>query len=75
MGINTSEVFEKPKETKTKSGRERRRKSPKSRLHIYVNDDTIDSIDQKAAEMGVNRSAAVQVLLSFALQNLNIKNH
>lgn len=74
MGSTTAEVFEKP-QAKTKSGRAKRAKPAKSRLHIYVNDDTIDLIDLKAGEMGVNRSAAVQVLLNYALKNLKMKDH
>ena len=71
MGETTKEVFDEPT---TKGKRVRRPKHPKSRLHIYINDDTIDKIDQKAVEMGLNRSNCLQVLINFGLDNLKMKH-
>lgn len=72
MGNITKEVFDSPAEKSEK--RTRREKKPKSRLHIYINDETIDQIDKKASEMGLNRSNCLQVLINFGLENLKMKH-
>jgi|APGre2960657423_1045063.scaffolds.fasta_scaffold187811_2 hypothetical protein len=70
MGAITKEVSEKP----IRTTRVRRVKKPKSRLHIYIIDETIDRIDNKATEMGLNRSNCLQVLINFGLDNLKMKH-
>lgn len=71
MGEVTKEVFDSPA---AKAKKVRREKKPKSRLHIYINDETISQIDQKANEMGINRSNCLQVLINFGLENLKMKH-
>ena len=71
MGEVTKEVFDSPAE---KIKKVRREKKPKSRLHIYIHDETIDQIDRKASEMGLNRSNCLQVLINFGLENLKMRH-
>lgn len=62
------EPFDSPVDKKE---RKTRRKIKKERLHIYVSEETRDSIDQKAEQIGYSRSVCIQMLINYALVNFN----
>lgn len=48
----------------------KRVKVAKERVHIYISNDSLTRIDEKAKELGLDRSPCIQVLINFALNNL-----
>jgi hypothetical protein len=54
-----------------KKERKPRRKIKKERLHIYVSEETRDSIDEKAEQIGYSRSVCIQMLITYALNNFS----
>ena len=62
-----SDVFSMPKD-----GKKPKEKIGKSRLHIYLRDDTIREIDERAAEYGFPRSYMIQLIVKNGLKNLVI---
>ena len=47
----------------------KREKVAKERLHIYITEDSIQRVDEKAHELGLDRSPCIQVLINYALNN------
>ena len=66
-GNDAKEPFEAPVGKKERKTRER---VVKERLHIYVSDVCIKRVDEKAEELGLDRSPCIQMLLNYALNNL-----
>jgi hypothetical protein len=58
-----------PKEPFKKT-RKTRDKVEKERLHIYLSKPLIGRVDEKAKDLGFERSQCVQMLLNYALNNL-----
>lgn len=54
-----------PADLPTKKGK--KKKVLKGRIHIYISDETLDRIDEKADELGLDRSPCIQMLLNVAL--------
>lgn len=53
------------------SKKEKRIKTPKLRIHIYISEGCLERIDEKAEELGIDdRSPCVQFLLNYALNIL-----
>ncbi len=50
--------------------REKKVKQPKVRTHMYITQDCISKVDAKASELGIDRSPCVQMLLTYALNNI-----
>ncbi len=48
-----------------------RKKIKKERLHIYLTEEAINLIDERADQIGQSRSITIQLLLNFALRNFN----
>jgi len=42
----------------------------KQRIHIYIHEDAIAGVDQKAEELGLDRSPCIQLLIRIGLNNL-----
>jgi len=42
----------------------------KSRIHIYVHEDVIVSVDEKAEQLGLDRSPFIQHLIKIGLNNV-----
>ena len=53
-----------------KDQKKRSEKVVKERLHIYISEKCIGRIDQKAEELGLDRSPCIQMLLDYALNNM-----
>lgn len=66
-GNDAREPFEAPVGKKERKTRER---VVKERLHIYVSNVCIKRVDEKAEELGLDRSPCIQMLLNYALNNL-----
>lgn len=47
----------------------KKKKVLKGRVHIYISDETLVKIDEKADELGLDRSPCIQMLLNIALNN------
>ncbi len=60
-------VFDNPLK---KTIKKKRAKLKKERLHIYLTSESVERTDEKAEEMGLNRSTCIQVLINFGLNNL-----
>lgn len=67
MSNDAREPFEAPVGKKERKTRER---VVKERLHIYISEDSINRVDKKAEELGLDRSPCIQMLLNYALNNL-----
>ena len=65
------EPFEAPV---AKEKKKKREKVKKERIHVYLSQDCIDKIDEKAAEIGLDRSPCIQMLCHTALKKMNNKN-
>ena len=57
-----------------KQDRKKREKVKKVRVHIYVSEDSLDKIDNKAEELGLDRSPCIQMLLNVGLNHLESSN-
>ena len=66
-GNDAKEPFEAPV---GKKERKKREKVVKERVHIYISEESIGRIDQKAEELGLDRSPCIQMLVNYALNNL-----
>ena len=64
MGDTLREPFDAPL---GKKERKKRDKIPKERVHIYLTTDSLDRVDEKAKDLGLDRSPCIQVMLNFAL--------
>lgn len=67
-GKETKGPFEAP--TNKKKERKTRERIVKGRIHIYISEECLDRVDSKAAELGLDRSPCIQMLLNYALNNL-----
>ena len=50
--------------------RKKREKVVKERVHIYISEGSLERIDTKAKELGLDRSPCIQMLINYALNNL-----
>ena len=57
-----------------KRERKKREKVAKERVHIYISEDSLGRIDQKADELGLDRSPCIQMLINIGLNNLSGSN-
>lgn len=65
-GNEVKEPFDAPV---PKKQRKPRRKIKKERVHIYLTEEAINLIDDKAEEIGQSRSVTIQLMLNFAIKN------
>jgi len=54
-----------------KKDRKPRKKIKKERLHIYLTEEAIKMIDDKAEQIGCSRSITIQIMLNFSIKNFN----
>jgi hypothetical protein len=45
------------------------KKVKKGRVHIYISEDSLIKIDNKAKELGLDRSPCIQLLINIALKS------
>jgi|688.fasta_scaffold1781281_2 hypothetical protein len=50
----------------------KKKKPSKERVHVYLNKDCIDKIDEKAAQFGLDRSPFIQAIINIALSDTKI---
>jgi hypothetical protein len=67
-GKETKGPFEAPIDKK--KARKTRERIVKGRIHIYISEECLNRVDDKSEELGLDRSPCIQMLLNFALNNL-----
>jgi hypothetical protein len=64
-------VVKDPFDAPVKKDRKPRKKIKKERVHIYLTEEAINIIDDKADQIGQSRSVTIQLMLNFALKNFS----
>ena len=67
-GNEPREPFDSPIDKKEKI-----RKEKKERIHIYISTSSIGRVDEKASELGLDRSPCIQMLINTALNSIDAK--
>lgn len=70
-GNEPREPFDSPLDKKDIAKMDKVKKEKKERIHIYISTGSIERVDEKALELGLDRSPCIQMLINTALNSLN----
>lgn len=73
-GNEPREPFDSPLDKKDIAKMDKVKKEKKERIHIYISSGSIKKVDEKALELGLDRSPCIQMLINTALNSLDSLN-